>query len=109
MREAIRQAEQNIKRLKQQVDTVKATENVQRAQAAVAERHSGSNSKLQTAMESLERIKEKQAHKSAQMKAATELAQETNEDHLQRKLEKAGIVSNGSSAQDILERLKQKN
>lgn len=108
LREAIRQAEQNIKRLKQQIDTVKATENVQRAQAAVAERHSGSNSKLQTAMESLERIKEKQAHKSAQMKAATELAQETNEDLLQRKLEKAGIVSNGSSAQEILERLKQK-
>lgn len=108
LREAIRQAEQNIKRLKQQIDTVKATENVQRAQAAVAERHSGSNSKLQTAMESLERIKEKQAQKSAQMKAATELAQETNEDHLQRKLEKAGIVSSGSSAQDILERLKQK-
>lgn len=108
LREAIRQAEQNIKRLKQQVDTVKATENVQRAQAAVAERHSGSNSKLQTAMESLERIKEKQAHKSAQMKAATELAQETNEDHLQRKLEEAGIVSSGSSAQEVLERLKQK-
>jgi Phage shock protein A (IM30), suppresses sigma54-dependent transcription len=108
LREAVKQAEQNIKRLKQQVDTVKATENVQRAQAAVAERHSGSNSKLQTAMESLERIKEKQAQKSAQMKAATELAQETSEDHLQRKLEKAGIVSNGSSAQEILERLKQK-
>src|SRR5690606_3261629 len=64
LREAIRQAEQNIKRLKQQIDTVKATENVQRAQPAVAERHSGSNSKLQTAMESLERIKEKQAQKS---------------------------------------------
>ena len=108
LREAVKQAEQNIKRLKQQVDTVKATENVQRAQAAVAERHSGSNSKLQTAMESLERIKEKQAQKSAQMKAATELAQETTEDNLQRKLEQAGIVSSGSSAQEILERLKQK-
>lgn len=108
LREAVKQAEQNIKRLKQQIDTVKATENVQRAQAAVAERHSGSNSKLQTAMESLERIKEKQAQKSAQMKAATELAQETSEDNLQRKLEKAGIVSSGSSAQEILERLRQK-
>lgn len=108
LREATRQAEQNIKRLRQQIDTVKATESVQRAQAAVAERHSGSNTKLQTAMESLERIKEKQAHKSAQMKAATELAQETSEDHLHQKLEKAGIVANGSSAKEILERLKQK-
>ena len=59
-------------------------------------------------MESLERIKEKQAQKSAQMKAATEMAQEAGEDNLQRKLEKAGIVANGSSAQEILDRLKQK-
>lgn len=108
LRDAVKQAEQNIKRLKQQVDTVKATENVQRAQAAVAERYSGSNSKLQTAMESLERIREKQAQKSAQMKAATELAQDTGDESLQRKLEKAGIVANGSSAQEILDRLKQK-
>lgn len=40
---AIKQAEGNIRRLKQQVDTVKATESVQRAQAAVSERHSGSD------------------------------------------------------------------
>ena len=61
MRTAIMQTERNLKRIKQQVDTVKATENVQRAQAAVAERHSGSHSKMRTAMDSLERIKEKQA------------------------------------------------
>ena len=53
------------KRLKHQVDTVRATENVQRAQAAVAQRHSGSNSKLRTAMDSLERIKEKTRIKSS--------------------------------------------
>lgn len=107
LREAIRQAENNIKRLKQQVDTVKATENVQRAQAAVAERHSGSNSRLRTAMDSLERIKEKQAMKSAQMKAAGEMAREDNTDSLQTKLEKAGIAPSGKNADDVLERLKQ--
>ena len=106
LREAIRQAENNIKRLKQQVDTVKATENVQRAQAAVAERHSGSNSKLRTAMDSLERIKEKQALKDAKMTAASELAREDNHDSLHEKLEKAGIASSGKSAEDVLERLK---
>jgi phage shock protein A len=36
LRTAIKKTERNLKRLKQQVDTVKATENVQRAQAAVA-------------------------------------------------------------------------
>lgn len=106
MRIAIQQTERNLKRLKQQVDTVKANESVQRAQAAVAERHSGSHSKMRTAMDSLERIKEKQALKAAQMEAASELAEQTSEVSLQAKLEAAGITSGGNSANDILERLK---
>ena len=108
-RTAIKQTERNLKRLKQQVDTVKATENVQRAQAAVAERHSGSHSKMRTAMDSLDRIKEKQALKSAQMTSASELAEETSDVSLQAKLEEAGIAPGGRSADEILERLKNKN
>jgi len=109
LRIAIQRAEGNIKRLKQQVDTVKATESVQRAQQAVAERHSGSNAKLRTAMDSLERIKEKQALKDARMSAASELAEETSEATLQAKLEEAGISPKNSSADDILARLKKKS
>ncbi len=106
LRIAIRQAEGNIKRLKQQVDTVKATESVQRAQQAVAERHSGSNASLRTAMDSLERIKERQALRDAQMSAAAELADETSDTSLQTKLEEAGISAKSSSADDVLKRLK---
>ncbi len=108
LKAAIKQTEHNLKRLKQQIDTVKATENVQRAQAAVADRHSGSNSKMRTAMDSLERIKEKQALKEAQMSAASELAEDVGSESLQTKLEEAGITSSASSADDILERLKNK-
>lgn len=108
LRVAIAQAENNLKRLKQQVDTVKATENVQKAQAAVAERHSGSDSKMRTAMESLERIKERQALRDAQIKAASEMAQTTGNDSLKSKLEAAGITTNGPSADDILTRIKNK-
>ena len=39
LRKAVTQAEGHIKRLKQQVDTVKATESVQKAQMAVAQRY----------------------------------------------------------------------
>lgn len=106
LRAAIKQAELNIKRIKQQIDTVKAKESVQRAQTAVAERHNGSSSKLRTAMDSLERIKEKQALKDAQIKAASELSKESMDDSLQAKLEEAGIAPSGKSAQDVLERLK---
>lgn len=105
---AIQQAEKNIKRLKQQVDTIKATENVQRAQSAVADRHSGSNSKLRTAMDSLERIKERQALKEAQINAASELAQDSPETSLKAKLEAAGIAPDGASVDDILSRIKDK-
>jgi phage shock protein A len=108
LRDAIALGEKNLKRLKQQVDTVKATENVQKAQSAVAERHSGTNSKMHTAMESLERIKERQALKDAQIKAASEIAATENNASLKARLEAAGITSNGASADDILARLKEK-
>ncbi len=108
LKSAIVQAEQNINRLKQQIDTVKATDSMQRAQAAVAEKYSGSSSKIRTAMDSLERIKERQALRSAQMSAESELASKESEDTLQNKLIKAGIISSGHNAQDILERIKNK-
>lgn len=108
LRDAIKQADSNIKRLKHQVDTVRATENVQRAQDAVAQRYSGSDSRLTTAMESLERIKEKQALKSAQFDAALELAEDVSEDTLQNRLEAAGIVSGGLDGDAVLARLKSK-
>lgn len=105
LRTATKQAEANIKRIKHQVDTVKATENVQRAQAAVAERHSGSDSRLRTAMDSLQRIKEKQALTAAQIAAAGEMAAETSEQSLTERLEDAGIAATGQSADEILKRL----
>lgn len=109
LRTAISQTELNLKRIKQQVDTVKATDSVQRAQAAVAERHSGSTSKMRTAMDSLERIREKQELNSAKRDAASELAEETSDVTLQHKLEAAGIAASGASAGDILERLRSKS
>lgn len=108
LRSAIQAAERDITRMKQQVDTVKATESVQRAQAAVSERHSGSNSKLRTAVDSLERIKERQDLRSAQMSAARDLANDLGDESLQNRLEKAGIKPHGKSADDVLARLKKK-
>ena len=109
LRSAIQAAERDIKRMKQQVDTVKATDSVQRAQAAVSERHSGSNSKLRTAVDSLERIKERQDLRSAQMSAARDLANDLGDGSLENRLEKAGIKPHGKSADDVLARLRKKN
>lgn len=106
LKKAIADAESNLRRLKQQVDTVKATESVQKAQAACVAKHSGINSKMATATDSLERIKQRQAERSAQMEAASELSGDTAETDLQAKLKAAGITKGDSDASSVLERLK---
>ncbi|MCQ4294608.1 PspA/IM30 family protein [Pseudomonas stutzeri] len=109
LRKAVSQAEAHIKRLKQQVDTVKATESVQKAQMAVAQRYGGSQAKLHTAVESLERIKHQQAERAAKMEATAELAQASSVDEsLDAKLRAAGIVADNASADSVLARLKDK-
>ena len=107
LRESMRLAETQIRQLKQQTETVKATEAVQRAQKVVAQRHNGSNSKLRTALDSLDRIQEKQKLSAAKMNAAAELAQESTASSLDQKLEAAGITGD-SKASDVLARMKAK-
>ena len=106
LRRAVAQTEANLKRLKQQVDTVKATETVQRAQAAVAARHSGAGSSMRSAVDSLERLKTKQAERAAKFEAASELARSTEEVSLDDKLKAAGIVDGGAKGGDVLARLR---
>ncbi len=108
LRKTVAQTEANLKRLKQQVDTVKATEVVQKSQAAVAARHSGVGSSMGSALESLERLKPKQAERAAKFEAASELAESTEEVSLDAKLKAAGIVDGGASGGDVLARLKAK-
>ena len=108
LRKTVSLTESNLKRLKQQVDTVKATEIVQKSQAAVAARHSGVGSSMGSALESLERLKTKQAERTAKFEAASELAESTEEVSLDAKLKAAGIVDGGASGGDVLARLKAK-
>ncbi|HEK0886636.1 PspA/IM30 family protein [Pseudomonas aeruginosa] len=109
LRKSVSQAEGNIRQLKQQVDTVKATESVQKAQMAVAQRYGNSKSKLQTAVDSLERIKQRQAERAATMDAAAELASAAApDDALDAKLRAAGIKTSGNSVDGVLARLKEK-
>ena len=108
LRSAVKKADADIKHLKHQIDAVRATENVQRAQAVVAQRYSDSNSRLSAARDSLDRIKEKQELKSAQFNAAQELAEDVSDESLNNRLEAAGIISDNSSGYVVLARLKNK-
>jgi phage shock protein A len=101
----ISQAKSNLKRLEQQVDMVKATESVQKAQVAVSSRHLGANSKMKTATESLSRIQDKQNLRNAELQAAEELATEESSDDLSKRLAEAGIAGGTASADDELSRI----
>jgi phage shock protein A len=101
----IKQAKSNLKRLEQQVDMVKATESVQKAQVAVSSRHLGANSKMKTATESLSRIQDKQNLRNAELQAAEELATEESSDDLSKRLAEAGIAGGNASADDELSRI----
>lgn len=101
----IGQAKANLRRLEQQVDMVKATESVQKAQVAVSSRHTGANSKMKTATESLQRIQDRQKLRDAELQAAEELATSESTDDLEKRLADAGIKGGHSSAEDELSRI----
>ena len=101
----IQQAKANLRRLEQQVDMVKATESVQKAQVAVSSRHMGANSKMKTATESLSRIQEKQKMRNAELQAAEELASDESSSDLEKRLSEAGIKGGKNSADDELARI----
>jgi phage shock protein A len=106
MKVNIAQAKDKLRQLEQQVDVVKANEAVQRAQSAVSATNVGANAKMHTAVESLERIKRRQAEKAAQLEAAAEMAEESSGSSLDKKLAEAGITAGGaSSAEDELARI----
>lgn len=104
----LKKAESRLKHLKQQQDILKATEAVQNAQATVANRFSGSSSKMGSAMDSLDRIKKRQQEKSDRFTSAEELASESSGDDLDRRMKEAGIGGSASKTDDIMSRLKAK-
>jgi len=97
-------AKNNLRMLEQQVDQVKATEAVQKAQVAASTHFNGGNSKVKTALDSLERIKQKQAEKDAALEAASELAELETGSDLDAKLRNAG-GSGGGSSEDMLAKI----
>lgn len=105
LRQNISQAKSNLRRMEQQVDMVKATESVQKAQTAVSSRHTGANSKMKTAAESLTRIQEKQKMRAAELESANELAADESGDELSKRLQEAGIAGGSNSADDELARI----
>ena len=106
LKATIHKAEAQVKGLRVQVDTVKATASVQKAQMAIASRTAGATSGMGNALESLERIKQRQLETSARLEASEELDAETGDGELNRKLAAAGLLEDSSSADAVLARFR---
>ncbi len=109
----IRQAKNNVRRMDQQIEQVKATEAVQKAQVAVSSRHLGANNKVKTAISSLDRLKQRQEERAAELEAASELAETSEDSDLETRLKAAGIkpgtATSGSNKLAALLKAKQNN
>ncbi len=57
LKDNIAKAKTNVRRMEQQIDQVKATESVQKAQAAASTHHVGANSKVKTALKQFQRFR----------------------------------------------------
>ncbi|MDU8351361.1 PspA/IM30 family protein [Pseudomonas syringae pv. actinidiae] len=106
---AERQIEADIKKARQFVNdaerngnTIKATDSLIKAKAAVSSSTSGINSELSDAMEHQAKLQQKQSEELARLDAANEYEDQKNGQSFNRELQEAGLVSGGVSADDIL-------
>ncbi len=108
-KEFIKSATRRIESLERDAKMVQNTEKVQKATAALDSTFSSSTSKVSKAVDSLERIKEKQKRAAAEAKAAKELDNELSGKDLEKRLAEAGIGESKEKAEDVLARLKAKS
>lgn len=94
--------------MQRQLVMVKTTESVQKATTAITENYASGSSRLLSAKESLDRIKQKQQDLDDKLAAGEALQDEFGEKGLEDKLKAAGIVDDGNKAKDILAQLKAK-
>lgn len=101
MLRAVQDTETRIQTMRREVEGVKANESLLRAQSAIASSHAGINSRLGSAMESLDRVKKRQEAMAGRLEAGAELQALESGSSLDRALLEAGIGGNRSSSDDI--------
>lgn len=104
----IKKTAKSLTDMQRQLVMVKTTESVQKATTAITNNYASGSSKLLTAKESLDRIKQRQDDLDDRMAAGEALAGEFNGDDLDAKMKEAGIVQDDNKANDVLEKLKAK-
>lgn len=108
LKDLVKKTERQIKEYERQLSMVKTTESVQKASAAITDNFASSNSKILSAKDSLERIKQRQQNTFDRLAAAEQLEAENADKSLSDKMKESGIGPQENSASSVLERLKAK-
>lgn len=105
LRTAISTTDQKIETLRREIDIVKVNDSVQKAQTSVALQSQGAHSRIGSAADSLQRIKQRQAVQEERLRVGQELEDKRTGADLDAKLKEAGILPGHASADDVLARL----
>jgi phage shock protein A len=109
LKQQIKDAEKSIKENQRQLIMVKTTDSVQKATMAVNDSLVNNNSTMNSAKESLERIKQRQQDTQDQLAASKVLHEQDTGADLKAKMESAGIGSSSKAkSDDILARIRAK-
>jgi len=107
LKDLVKKTERQLKEYQRQLSMVKTTESVQKASAAITDNFASSNSKIISAKDSLERIKERQQNTFDRLAAAEQLEAENSDKGLDEKMKAAGIGGgDDKSANAVLDRIK---
>ena len=109
LRTAIASTDHKIETLRREIDIVKVNESVQRAQTSVALQSAGAHSRIGSAADSLQRIKQRQAVQEEKLRVGQEFEDKRTGADLDAKLKEAGILPGHASADDVLARLMQQD
>lgn len=106
LKELIKTAEARVREHERQLAMAKTTESVYRATQSISDSIGSSGSKLVSARQSLERIKQRHEDLADRMTAAEQLESEIGHSALEKKLAAAGIGDGSDRARKAMERIR---
>lgn len=106
LKELIKTAEARVREHERQLAMAKTTESVYRATQSISDSIGSSGSKLVSARQSLERIKQRHEDLADRMTAAEQLESEIGHSALEKKLAAAGIGEGSDRARKAMERIR---
>lgn len=106
LKDLIKQAEGRIREHEREIGVAKTTESVYRATRSISENIGQGGSKLMSARESLDRIKQRHEDLADRMTAAEQLDNEFGQGALEKKLAAAGVGDEAKRQSEVMARIR---